>query len=291
MRQMISVAILIFALAGVPRPLHASEADRFAEQYEGEIKTKKEEAGKVMEKSMWYVEIREKLGVANYEESDAPVSSDFSSFFSEVSCTALNDNANDIEKSISFSYGQAVEDKETWRVDDIDYQTNDMSFYRIKLFGSVGKILYSDRYKDLRVIPFIGYGFRYVNFKRSNFNILNIITLTDEVSEKYYLHHLDCGVKFDLPIFKRWDIAGMGSIGYVFYNQADNSILGKIDGKGGYVVNGNLDFLYRLNDDWQLILGGFVEFQNLTGGEKGIIVWPDNELNIYSGNIGARFIF
>jgi hypothetical protein len=268
-----------------------SEAQRFAKEYEQEVKAREPKTQEEMEKSMWSVAIKTKIGMARYEENEQTVSSDYNAFYSEVSCAVVNQNQGDIEKAINLSYGQSITDKETWKISDLEYQTNDLDFYRLNFGASIGKVLYSDRYQNLRVVPFLGYGFRYINFERSDFVILSAITLRDVVNEEYYLHHADCGVKFDFPISTKWNVAGLGSFGYVFYNQADNSVLGKIDGGGGYIVNGNIDLRYAISDAWQLIFGGFVELQSLNGGQKGSIIWPDNDLNIYGGNIEARFVF
>ena len=140
-------------------------------------------------------------------------------------------------------------------------------------------------------MPFLGYGFRLIGFERTNFNILNIITSREVVTEKYYIHHIDAGLRLDKPLTEKWGISVSGLLGYVFYNQADNSALGKVDGSGGYLVDGNINLSYSLTNSSRLIFGGFVEKEDLKGGEKGDIIWPDNDLDIYGANIGVKFIF
>lgn len=41
----------------------------------------------------------------------------------------------------------------------------------------------------------------------------------------------------------------------------------------------------------KLLLGGFADLQHLKGGEQSNIIWPDNELNIYGGDIGVKYLF
>jgi len=137
----------------------------------------------------------------------------------------------------------------------------------------------------------LGYGFGFDNFKRSNFNILDIITLRDTVSEKYYLHHADIGFMAKQKINDKFNVSGAFSYGYIFYNQANNSILGSIKGKGGYLFDVNLGVGYYLTDCLKLSLGGFVELQHLKGGTKDDVIWPDNDLNTYGGEAGVRYKF
>ncbi|MFH0858734.1 MAG: hypothetical protein V1842_04265, partial [Candidatus Omnitrophota bacterium] len=230
-------------------------------------------------------------GIAEYEEDEQGVTSEFESEYGQLTLTALNRNDNDVEKTVSVSMGTALEDGETWYVNSAKYQSNDLDFYKGDFLATIGKILYSDRYSGLRAIPFVGYGFRYFKFERSNFNILNLITLREVVTEEYYLHHFDCGLKLENDLNDRLQIQGMGGIGYVFYNQADNSSLGKVDGSGGYIIDAGLGLRYLMSDSWKLILAGFMERQYLNGGKKGNVIWPDNDLNIYGANIGMQYLF
>jgi len=286
MKLIITVLALFFIWLQPAYALDVREAKKFAGEYAQEAKINEEN-----KKNMWHILTNLKVGAANYKEEEQTVSSDYKAVYSEFLCAAVNQSNNDIEKAIDFSFGQSTTDTETWYISDIKYQTNDLDFYRINLKGSIGKILYSDKYKNLQVVPFLGYGFRYINFKRADFNILDIITFREVVTEKYSIHHCDFGLKFNNALGDKWNIFGLGSFGYVFYNQADNSYLGKTDGAGGYLFDGNINLQYSLSDSWQFIFGGFFELQNLNGGQKSDVVWPDNKLNIYGGNIGIRLLF
>jgi hypothetical protein len=286
MRTILAVTSICFIFSRIGLASDIGDAKKFAEEQVQEI-----EAKKARVKSEWNIETGLRIGVASYEESEQAIQSDCEVIYPEITLTAVNRNENDVEKTISFSFGQTTTDTETWYVNGQNYQTNDLNFYRLNIGASIGRILYSARYKNLQVIPFLGYGFRYINFERSDFNILNIITLREVVTEKYYIHHLDFGLRFNNALSDRWNICGLGAIGYAFYNEADNSALGNIKGGGGYLVDGNISLNYSLTDSWSLIFGGFFELQNLRGSQKGNVIWPDNDLNIYGGNIGMRFIF
>lgn len=268
--------------------IHYAALD-FAKEYANEIESQRQSTA---EKSgIWKIDMNVKGGRAKYEEKERTLRSDWDAFYYEVAASLIRQSENDVETALDFSYGQSAEEKETWYISNIEYQTNDLDFSRIKFRGSVGKILYSDRYKNLRVVPFLGYGFRRIDFKRANFNILNTITSRKVVTEKYYIHHLDVGIKWDSKIGEKWGISGLGSFGYAVYNKANNSKLGGINGGGGTLADGNINLQYSFDNFWQLIFGGFVELQDLKGGEKDGIIWPDNKLNIYGGNIGIRCLF
>jgi hypothetical protein len=284
----VNIIFCLFNLAYAADAQHY-KALNFAKEYESEVKVQRE--APVENRGSWKPEVSIKSGIASYEESEQILRSHWDGFYSEVLGNLLKEGANDVENALSFSFGQSVTETETWHISDIKYQTNDLNFYRINLKGSLGKILHHDRYENLRVIPFLGYGFRFINFKRANFNILDIITSHEAVTEKYYIHHLDFGIRLDNKLSSRWSFSGLACFGYVVYNQADNSMLGKVGGGEGYLVDGNINLQYNLNDFWQLIFGGFIELQKLPGGEKGDAIWPDNELNICGGNIGMRYVF
>ena len=164
MRIIIATIFLFFSFLNISYAADFSEAQRFAKQYEQEVKSKESRVQEEMEKSMWSVAIKTKIGMATYEENEQTISSDYNAFYSEVSCTIVNQNKEDIEKAINFSYGQSITNKETWKTSGIEYQTNDLDFYRLNFGASIGKVLYSDRYQNLRVVPFLSYGFRHINF-------------------------------------------------------------------------------------------------------------------------------
>lgn len=284
------VIIVLCLLSSLCSPSYAANDDyyraqRFAQEYEHELRAKSE-----LIEAKWNVSADLKAGVANYEEKESTLKSSFKAFYPELALSAINKSDNDIETALRLSYGQSVTDKEKWKLSGIEYQTNDLYFQRLNLKASVGKILYSDL-RDFKATPFLGYGFRFVNFSRTNFNVLNIITSRDIVTEKYYVHHIDVGLGFEKQLTDQFNISGLGAYGYVFYNKAQNSALGGIRGSGGYIAEANLEVGYTLSEAWKLTFGGFGEWQHLKGGEKSDVLWPDNDLNIYGGKIGLKYSF
>jgi len=262
-----------------------SDARKFSSDYQQEVTQKKEK------ESIWNLTGNFKTGLATYEESEQTIYSEADLIFFETVLGAVNRNTNDIEKAINFSFGQTTTGEETWHVSGVKYQTNDLAFSRINLSASIGKMLYSDKYKNLLVIPFLGYGYRYINFERGDFNILNLVTTREVVTEQYYIHHLDVGLKLESTINDKWAINGSCAFGYALKNDADNSRLGEVSGSGGYILDIDAGLTYKLRDSLKFKFGAFFGVQNLNGGEENNIIWPDNELNIYGADIGLQFIF
>ena len=262
------------------------EVSKFSSDYEQEVKEN------LNKPSHWEIAAAFRVGGATYEESVGDITSTYHAVFPEVFLSAKNRTENDIEHEIDFSFGQSTTSTENWYVSEAAYQTNKLDFYRLCFKGSIGKIFYSDRVPDLQLIPFIGYGFRFINFTRSDFDIFNPVTIPESVSEKYYLQYGDLGLKFDKKLNEKFGISGAGSYGYVFYNLADNGELGSVKGTDGkYIIDGSVNLHYALSRSVKLDFGGFLEFQDINGGHSGQVVWPDNKLNIYGGLFGARFVF
>lgn len=137
----------------------------------------------------------------------------------------------------------------------------------------------------------MGYGFRYVKFKRENFTILRIITIRETVPEAVEIHYLNGGLALEYAPTDRLSFSGSASVGHVLYNQADNSLLGTVRGHGGTLGSFGVTAQYAVGTSWQLGLGAFTEVQRLAGGEKEQVVWPDNHLNMYGGTLNLRFQF
>ena len=164
------------------------EALQFAQQYEREVGGQPSFVSGAQEVALWKLEAEMKSGVAYYEESESNLDSEWDALYAEIELMLSRDFPNDIQVTLAASYAQSIGDEEeAWDVGGRRFQTNDMEFFRTNLQGTLGKILYSERYKELRVIPFLGYGFRYIDFERTNFNILNTITSTSVVDEEYYI--------------------------------------------------------------------------------------------------------
>ena len=239
----------------------------------------------------WQVSANVRGGTAIYKEKAANLKSTYKTIYPELVLDALRRFENNWEIMGNFGFGYSLTDTETWYVSSSKYQTNDLDFFRINAKGAVGKVFSFGKEQDLELTPFLGYGFRMIDFQRSNFNVLSTVTSRDIVTEKYYIQHADAGLKIEKKFGEKFSIMAQGAYEYVFYNMADNDSLGRVNGDGKYIAEGQINLVYALNKSWQLMVGGFGEFQDLKGGTKDNIVWPDNKMYIYGGQIGARYNF
>ena len=243
------------------------------------------------ENTPWQVTANIRGGSAIYKEKATNLKSTFKTIYPELVLGALKRFENGWEVMGNFGFGYSLSDTETWYVSSNKYQTNDLDFYRLNAKGAIGKVFSFGKEQDLELIPFVGYGFRMINFQRSNFNVLNTVTSRDIVTEKYYIQHGDAGLKIEKKFGEKFSIMAQSTYGYVFYNLADNNTLGRVNGDGKYIAEGEVNLIYALNKSWQLVLGGFGEFQDLKGGTKDNIIWPDNKMYIYGGQVGAKYRF
>lgn len=238
----------------------------------------------------WQFNIDNKLGAATYEEEESDIEGEWSNFYYRLDASL--DNLRNLEVPFKLKAGLGYflvpTDTETWYIKDIQFQTNDMDFWGLNPCLEAGYRFGTGLEQTLSLTPFVGYGYKHIKFKRTNFNILNLITSSEVVSETYSIHYLGLGCYLDYALNERWGIFSRLAYNYVINNKADNSVLGKIDGGGGYLTQADLGLEYRLNEQSSLALGGFVELQHLRGGETQTVIWPDNDLNSYGGLISYK---
>ena len=120
-----------------------------------------------------------------------------------------------------------------------------ISFKGINFLGDLGWA-FSNRTEQglFAFTPFIGYGYNWINFSRSNFTILGIVTQLGEVDENYDVHYIEGGAKINWDITDKLLADLRGSYGIVFYNRADNDLLGSMEGDGGYIPKVELKIKY-----------------------------------------------
>ena len=284
MRKILLGLILVLMTVTFVSAAEDGQAIRFADEYESQVSA--QELAKDYEG--WKISLAIRAGRAEYEEKEQTIKSKYNVIYPEAVLTVNNTTSGGMDIGADFGFGYSLTDTETWYVSGAEYQTNDLNLYRGDFKGRLGKVIGGEGFS---ITPFVGYGFRYINFDRSNFNILNTITLRDVVTEKYYIQHGDAGVKFSKKFGEKFSLYGKGTYGHVFYDKAHNSVLGSIDGKGGYIAEGDLNLGFALSDSCDLSLGGFAEFQKLKGGEKSGVIWPNNTLQIYGGQVGVLYKF
>jgi len=240
--------------------------------------------------SNWDVEFLNRIGGATYQEEYSTIDSDWSAFYYEGIIAVNYFQEKGLVGRFDLGFPVTASAEEQWNVSGTKYQTNDLKFWAIESNIELGYAMPIIVDK----MPFSllgGYGFNFMRFTRTNFNVLNIITSTAIVDEDYWVHHLDIGGKLDYKISDKLKMDLKAMFGFVVYNSAHNSVLGDVDGDGGYVFRTESNIAYSLSKSWALILGGFFTLQHLEGGTSGNLVWPDNDLYTYGGNLSVKYKF
>jgi hypothetical protein len=287
-RSSILQALCILTCTVFPAHAQAQQyvsAKQFAGEYEQELRENQED------KALWQVNVDGTIAQATYSEKESGLKSDFTALYLQAGCSIIRTSPSDVENIIRMSYGSSVTDTEQWDVNGIEYQNNDLSISRFALDISAGKKLFSERYKPLSVVPYVDYGFRYLNFERSNFDIINAILIRDTVNEQYYIQQIGAGIKAEYALSNAWSIGGYAQCSYPFYNVADNSVLGNINSAGGLCIDGALQMSYRFLPSWLITGSGEVQYQGINGGSDGNIIWPDNQFMAVGGKLSVEYTF
>ena len=239
----------------------------------------------------WELTTEDLMGAAYYKEEESNIKSDWRAFYNETEF-ALSDYDNKrFEGEANIGFLAAVKSREKWDYFDSEYQTNDMSLWGLDLNTALGYALILNNTESAAIAPLVGYGYKFIRFTRSNFNILNIITITEIVDEDYQIHHLDGGFRLSCKTTERLEFVGKAVFGWVFYNAAKNSALGTVKGDGGYILKFDAGLNYAATKHLTLGASFYSEFQHLDGGSSGIIIWPNNDLNVLGGKIVVKYVF
>ena len=222
-------------------------------------------------------------GSATYKEdaSIAPVESDWEGDYGAVTLTYGKFDYEWLQGGVSFGTFATSEETEKWERNGALVQRNDMDFYGQDLHGQIG---WGWSLLALKEAVLVGYGYKRYHFDRW-------IEGTGGVWEKYDIHYADVEGRL---AFEPTDIVRLhagGSYGYVFDNEADNELLGTIEGDGGNILRAKAGVDIQVHDNVTILVSGLWERQELEGGTKRdnalIVEWPDNETETLSGQIGV----
>jgi len=231
-------------------------------------------------------------GGAEYEEhaSSVDVDSKWNDFFGRVNLSLGNYDLERFEGGIKGSLFGTLEDTEKWYLNGSLYQNNDMYFTGGSFLAEAG-IAIGDKEKPGMLIftPLVGYGYNRNHFVRSNFVTSGTVSELGEVSEDYDVHYIDFGGKLNFVFNEKMLVDLRASCGVVVDNEADNSLLGTVDGHGGYIPKFDGKLKLVTGPDSSLNIGGFCEHQHLEGGTSGNVEWPDNDLLLWGFTLGATY--
>ncbi|MFH1317416.1 MAG: autotransporter outer membrane beta-barrel domain-containing protein [Candidatus Omnitrophota bacterium] len=251
---------------------------------------------------VWEVSADHYVGAAIYSERDTfegtNVESDCKSFYEKVTLNFGDYDKEGLECGVHYGMFFTAGATETWDIDSVQFQTNDMRFWGLDTSFDVGWAFPIEGISDfcynpinMVVTPFVGYRWKFIRFTRDDFNLMDAIVITETVDEDFYVNSIDVGGKLDFEIGDKLNLFIKPILGMVIYNTAYNSVLGSIDGSGGLYFDGTVGLDYAITDDVTLGLSFRTELQRLQGGEKDGMIWPDNSLDTYGGNISIKYLF
>ncbi len=238
----------------------------------------------------WDIAFENKIGGTHYHEEYSTIDSKWNAFYYEGLISANYFKEKGLVGRVDLGIPVTASAEEQWDVSSVKYQTDDMKFWGMEGNIELGYAMPIIVDK----MPFAllgGYGFNFTRFTRTNFIVLSKITSTAIVDEDYWVHHLDLGGKLVYNVSDKLKVDLKSMFGFVVYNSAHNSVLGDVNGDGGYTIRTETNVNYKYSENLALSLGGFFTFQHLEGGTSGNLVWPDNDLYTYGGNIAVKYLF
>jgi len=250
----------------------------------------------------WEVSVDDFMGYVSYEEDETVdstnVRSDWGAFYNKTTLFLKDYDNENIEGEVRYGMSVTSKDEEKWYINDIEYQTNDLSFWGVDTGFALGWAIPIDskdpgimEMLDITIVPLVGYNWRYLRFTRTNFNVMNTLTIAETVDEYYNLHSVDLGCRLNINVNEKFDIYVKPMFGVLVYNSAHNSALGNIVGDGGFQVNIETGISYPIMENLSLDVAFRTELQRLNGGQKNSVIWPDNALDVFGGNVSVKYKF
>lgn len=238
-----------------------------------------------------YLAMFAEIGVAEYEEHPtiAPVDSEWSALQFSGGLRYSRDMSFGGRWGAGFSAWQTGRDVEKWTENGLPVQKNDLQIGGVDARLEAGWPI-SDP-PPLSLVPWVGFGFRNFLFERSDFVVDGQPSALGKVDESYNLVYIYARAEFQQYWTEdsglRLDLLG----GWMVFAEADNDLVGeKIDGDGGYLVEGRVDWFWEVSETTELALGVHVDVQRIQGQSTSFVdkpgqrdarffdvEWPDND--------------
>lgn len=187
---------------------------------------------------------------------------------------------------------------EVWTGGGSVLQRNDLELYGGELGGDFGIHLHRDEAWTVRLWGGLGYAWQ--EFERSAFDTPqgNDVLGGRSVGESYDVVYVRLALDADAVLSTRWRWSGQVLGGPVFFNEAENELLGTIEGDGGLILSASTFLWYQPWTRSRVGVGVMALYQELDGAaselytrlEDGSVVrnaveWPDNELTQLSAEV------
>lgn len=242
-------------------------------------------------------------GEVDYEETVTidPVDSEWISDYLRLAAGWIYEDARRLKFRVQGAYWTARDETETWRSGGATVQENRLGVDGLDLRGEVGYALVQRSGVD--GTGWLGLGLRRQDFTRDEFVLFSQdeTAVSGAVGETYSIGYLTGGLDgwFNIADDLRGGVTLTG--GWVFSNEADNDLIGRVEGGGGYLIEARVSLEIRLTRRHAAVLGIFIEEQSLDGarvtaadfedgeGVTTVVEWPDNTTRMVG--IEVRWIY
>jgi len=243
--------------------------------------------------SAWEIKSDNKLGGMSIHQEADDRNGDWVGFFYEGLLSIGHDAEEGFIGNAEVGFPVSATSEEQWTNRGIEAQTNDLNYWGINTNFEIGYAFPTTLIGDLEigVAPLVGYGFSFLKFERSGFDITTAMPGVAVVSEDYNYHHLDIGGKIYWFASDRITVNLKSMVGFIVYNSNYNSQLGDLTGGNGFLVKTNAGIDYIISRNLIFNLDGFIEFHRLHGATSGNFTWLDTDLTTYGGKLGMKYIF
>ena len=243
-------------------------------------------------------------GRIEYSEdvSNASVDSDFESGYGEFGVGYSYAAASALTLQIQATGWVSDEDLETWRSSGKLFQRNSLEVKGVDLLGRCGLDLHRARPELLTL--WLGLGYRAQTFERDQFRFFNDPADNESnlgsVQEDYRIALAHIGVDGAVYANQKLSLRGSVGVGFVFFSEADNDLLGTINGDGGTSVEAGIEVSYAWTARQHVGLEVHYSIQELDGDNEnrlffsdGDVVqanveWPDNEFERFALDVFWR---
>jgi hypothetical protein len=237
------------------------------------------------------------VGRLDYEETVSlePVRSDWNATVLTVGGRWLYVNPAGYKLRVISSVWRTGDDTETWADDSGLRQRNDLAVRGFDGAGDFGLDLRPPGASGQTLFTLWGgLGYRWQEFERSSFFTPNETSGLENVTvdESYDIAYGRLALEASGPLSERWSWSGEILGGAVFYNKADNALLGSIEGDGGFMAAAGAHVWHQPRARHRVGAGIRYDLQDLDGGDRTrfftledgrvvpeVVEWPDNELS------------
>jgi len=255
----------------------------------------------------WQVSVDNTSGGAIYKENqtsgNVKIANNWGGFYNKTTFRLGNFDNESFEGDIHYGMFFTSNAKQKLDVNEIEFSTNDMSFWGIDTGLDVGWAFpitatsdFASEELTIVLTPLVGYKWKFMRFASSNLTILDTVSLALTSDDDYNIHCVDVGGRVSMEINDQWEIFAKPIFGIVVYKSMYSSLLGDeygtFNGGSGLVFDFDTGINYAITEN--LIFGAMfaLEIQRLYGGTNSIgLSWQDTALDVYGGEIRLAYKF